>query len=211
MNTVNRVIIVLLLLLVMAVCSFTLIVPLQTLQIIAQQAEALGDAVARIRSVARLPLGILVATILNLVGILFIVLEVRRPEAKAVTVKQTGGGEVTLSVASIADQLKAELNGLPEVVQAQPKISARRKGVVVEVDARIAADTGVPEKAEKIVEVIRHLVEQRMGLKLARPPKVNIEAVRQAASGRGSTEESPSAPAEAWESAPVTEEESGLS
>lgn len=214
MNTLNRVLLVLLVLAVMAVCSFTLVVPLRTLQVIEQQAEALGNAVSRIRTVARLPLGILLAVIVNLVGILLIVLELRRPAAKAVTVEQAGAGQVTLSVASIADQLRAELNRLPEVVQAKPKVSAGRKGVLVEVDARIAAETGVADKAERIVETIRRLVEQRMGLKLARPPKVNIEAVRQAGGGQGAgrepVAEAPEA-TESWESPLESDEESELS
>lgn len=214
MNTLNRVLLVLLVLAVMVVCSFTLVVPLRTLHVIGQQAEALGNAVSRIRAVARLPLGILLAVIVNLVGILLIVVELRRPAAKAVTVEQAGAGEVTLSVASIADQLRAELNRLPEVVQAKPKVSAGRRGVLVEVDARIAAETGVADKAERIVETIRSLVEQRMGLKLARPPKVNIEAVRQAGGGEGAGKEPVAeAPetAESWESPLEDDEESELS
>lgn len=195
MNTFNRVVIVLLLILVMVLCSLSLVVPLRTLQTISQQADALGDLLARVRSVVRLPVGILLAVIVDLIGILFIVLELRRPAVKAINVEQAAGGEVTLSVASIADQLKAEIDQLPEVLQVKPKVSAKRKGVVVEVDAKIAAETGVPNKAERIVETIRRVVEQKMGLKLARPPKVNIEAVRRA-SGARQREDRPTSPPE---------------
>jgi uncharacterized alkaline shock family protein YloU len=184
MNTLNRVVVVLLLLFAMVLCSLAFIVPLRTLQTIAQQAGALADMLGRVRPVVRLPVGILLALIVDLVGILFIILEVRRPEVRSINVEQAAGGEVTLSVASIADQLKAELSQLPEIIQAKPKVSAKRKGVVVELDARIAAETEVPDKAERIVETIRRVVEQRMGLKLARPPKVNIEAVRRTSGAR---------------------------
>lgn len=178
MNAFNRVVLVLLLLVAMVVCSLVLVIPLRTLQTIAQQASALGAWLGRIRAVVRLPVGILVALILDLVGVLLIVLEVRRPAAKSIKVEQTTGGEVTLSLASIADQLKTDVGQLPEILQVKPKVSAGRKGVVVEVDAKIAAETGVPHKAERIVQTIRTVIEQKMGLKLARPPKVNIEAVR---------------------------------
>jgi len=178
MNTFNRVVLVLLLILAMVLCSLVLIVPLGTLQTIARQAGVWADSLGRVRAVVRLPVGILLALIVDLVGILIIILEVRRPEAKSISVEQAAGGEVTLSVASIADQLKAEIGQLPEILQAKPKVSAKRKGVVVELDAKIEAETGVPSKAERIVETIRRVVEQKMGLKLARPPKVNIEAVR---------------------------------
>jgi uncharacterized alkaline shock family protein YloU len=211
MNTVNRIVLVLLLLLAMVFCTLTLIVPMQSLQIIQQQAGALADLLGRIRYVVRLPVGILLALIVDLVGILLIILELRRPETKAINVEQAGGGEVTLSVASIADQLKAELDQLPEVVQAKPKVSAKRKGVVVELDARIIAEAGVPNKAERIVETIRRVVEQKMGLKLARSPKVNIETVRRPSEGRRASQQASAARVVDYGSDETTDEESGLS
>lgn len=180
MNTFNRIVLVILLLVVMVLCSFAFVVPVQTLRVFAQQARGMADFFARVRPEFRLPVGILLALVVDLVGILLIVLEVRRPAPQSISVEQAGGGEVTLSIASVADQLKAEVNQLPEVLQAKPKVSAKGKGVVVEVDAKIAAEAGLPGKAERIVETIRRVVEEKMGLKLARPPKVNIEAVRQA-------------------------------
>jgi len=208
MNTFNRVVLVLLLLLVMVLCSFVLIVPIQSLEIIGRQAEALADLLSRVRPIARLPIGILLALIIDLLGILLIVLEVRRRESRSIKVEQASGGEVTLSVASIADQLKAELSHLPEIVQAKPKVSAKRKGVVVEVDARIEAEAGVPNKAERIVEVIRRTVEQKMGLKLARPPKVNVETVRPPSESRRSRRQSVVTPVTESETGGTTEEES---
>jgi hypothetical protein len=180
MNTFNRVVLVILLLVAMVLCSFVFVVPVQTLRVLAQQAGGVADFFARVRPVVRLAVGILLAVIVDLVGILLIILEVRRPAARSISVEQASGGEVTLSIASIADQVKAEVNQLPEVLQAKPKVTAKRKGVVVELDAKIAAEAGVPGKAERIVETVRRVVEEKMGLKLARAPKVNIEAVRQA-------------------------------
>ncbi len=211
MNTLNRVVIVVLLLFVMVLCSLTLIVPLRTLQTIAQQTGALADLLGRVRPIVRLPVGILLALIVDLVGVLFVILEVRRPAVNSISVEQAAGGEVTLSVASIADQLNAEIGQLPEVMQVKPKVSAGRKGVVVELDARIAAETGVPNKAERIVETVRRVVEQKMGLRLARPPKVNIEAVRRASGARQVSEEPSRAPVVDSVSRATSEEESELS
>jgi hypothetical protein len=180
MNTFNRVVLVILLILGMVLCSLALVLPMPTLRTIVLQADGLADFLSGIRPVVLLPIGIFLALIVDLIGILLIILEVRRPAAKSISVQQAAGGEVTLSIASIADQLKAEVGQLPEVLQAKPRVSAKRKGVVVELDAKIAAETGVPNKAERIVETVRRVVEQKMGLKLVRAPKVNIEAVRRA-------------------------------
>lgn len=189
MNTVNRVVLVVLLILAMAVCSLTLVLPIRTMETVARQAGALAGWLELVRPLVRLPVGVLLALIVDLVGILFIVLEVRRPPAKSIRVEQASGGEVTLSVASIADQLQAEISQLSQVIKVEPKVSAKRKGVVVELDARIAAESGVPDIASRIVGVIQRVIEDKMGLKLARPPKVNIEAVRGKAAPRPPSEE----------------------
>ncbi|MGD8967486.1 MAG: alkaline shock response membrane anchor protein AmaP [Anaerolineae bacterium] len=178
MNTFNRVVLVILLLVGMVLCSFVLVLPMPTLRAIALQADGLADFLSGIRPVALLPIGILLALIVDLIGVLLIILEVRRPAPQSISIAQAAGGRVTLSVASLADQLKTEVGQLPDVLQVKPRVSAKRSGVVVELDAKIAAEAGVPNKAEGIVETVRRVVEQKMGLKLARPPKVNIEAVR---------------------------------
>jgi uncharacterized alkaline shock family protein YloU len=180
MNTFNRIVLVILLLLGMVVCSLVLVLPMPTLRTIAVQADALTELLSGIRPVALLPIGVLLALIVDLIGVLFIILEVRRPAPKSISVEQAASGQVTLGIASIADQLKTEVGLLPEVLQVKPRVSAKRKGVVVDLDAKIAAETGVPNKAERIVETVRRVVEQKMGLRLVRPPKVNIEVVRRA-------------------------------
>ncbi len=48
---------------------------------------------------------------------------------------------------------------------------------MVELDVETAAGVDVPEEATRIVETARRVVEEKMGLKLARPPKVNLRAV----------------------------------
>jgi hypothetical protein len=179
MNTFNRVVIIILLLLAMVVCSFTLVLPVQTLRTVALQANGWADFLdQRIIPLALQVIGIFLALIVDLVAVLLIILEVRRPAARSITVQQAAGGRVTLSIASIVDQLKIEVGRLPEVLQVKPQVTAKRDGVLVNLDAKIEAEAGLANKAERIVETVRHLVEQKMGLKLVRPPKVNLEVVR---------------------------------
>jgi len=148
--------------------------------LIALQAGGLSEFLDRVNPYVLLPIGILLALMVDLIGVLLIILEVRRPAATAISVEQAAGGKVMLSIASISDQLKTEVGQLPDVLQVKPRVAAKGSGVLVELDARIAAEAGVPSKAERIVETVRLVVEQKMGLKLVRPPKVNIEAVRRA-------------------------------
>jgi len=175
MNTVNRVLIVILLLVVMVLCSILLIVP-GAIDAVALQSAALANFFATLQPWARVGLGILFALALDIILILLIILEVRRPQAKAIRVEKAAGGEVQISIGSISDQLKYEVDQLSGVLRVKPRVSAKRKGVVIELDVETAAGIDVPEKAERIVEQVRQVVEERMGLKLARPPKVNLRA-----------------------------------
>jgi hypothetical protein len=57
-------------------------------------------------------------------------------------------------------------------------VRAKRRGVAVELYVETAAGIDVPEKAERIVEVSRVVIEEKLGLKLARSPKVSLSALR---------------------------------
>lgn len=177
MNAVNRVLVVILLLVAIPVCTILLVWPVPALQAIGGQVDVLIDFLNSLRWYVRLPLGILFALALDILFILLIVFEVRRPPRKAIRVqKTTGGGEVMVNVASIADGLRYEIDQLPTVLRSRSRVAGKRGGVVVELDVETAG-IDVPGKAEQVVETARRVVEEKMGLKLARPPKVNLRAV----------------------------------
>lgn len=177
MNTVNRVLIVMLVLVAIVLCSVLLVAPVRVLSAVAQQSVALVDFLNSMRVFVRVGLGVLFAAVLDIILVLFLITEMRRPAQKAIRVKKTSGGEVQLSVNSIADRLKYEIDQLSSVLRTKPQVLAKRSGVVIELDVETAAEIDVPEKAEQIVETARRVVEEKMGLKLARPPKVNLRAV----------------------------------
>jgi hypothetical protein len=177
MNAVNRVWAVLMLLVAIPLCTILLVFPMPVLEAIGAQSTALLDFVSRLQWYVRVSLGILFALALDVIFILLIVLELRRSTPKAIRVKQTAGGEVKVGVGSIADRLKYEIDQLSSVLRTKPKVLAKRGGVVLELDVETAAEIDVPAKAAQIVETARQVVEEKMGLKLARPPKVNLRAV----------------------------------
>ena len=169
--------IVILLLVAMVLCSVLLVTPVRVLSAVGQQSVALVDFLNSMRMFVRVGLGILFAAVLDIILVLFLIAEVRRPVQKAIRVKKTSGGEVQVSVNSIADRLKYEIDQLSSVLRTKPQVLAKRGGVVVELDVETAAEIDVPQKAEQIVETAQRVVEEKMGLKLARPPKVNLRAV----------------------------------
>lgn len=185
MNVVNRVVLVILLLAAIPICTILLVWPVPVLQAAGLQLTALVDFLNSLQWYVRALLSILFALTLDIILILFLVLELRRPAPKAIRVEKATGGEVLVGVRSIADGLRYEIDQLSSVLRSRSKISARRRGVVVELDVETAAGIGVPEKAEQIVETARRVVEERMGLKLARPPRVNMRTVPYPSAPRG--------------------------
>jgi hypothetical protein len=177
MNAFNRVVLAVLLLIAIPVCTVALVFPLPILQAIGGQVAALVDFLNRLQVYVRVPLGILFALALDIIFILFLVLELRRPAAKAIRVRRVAGGDVLVGVGSIADGIKYEVDQLAGILRTRPKVSGKRGGVILELDVDIAAGMEVPQKAEQIVETVRQVVEERMGLKLARPPKVSLRTV----------------------------------
>jgi hypothetical protein len=177
MNMVNRVVMVILLLVAMALCTLTLIIPVPVLEVIEQQAGLLSDALDGQPVYMLLPIGIVLALVLNVLFALLIFLEVRRSPRRAIRVEKAAGGEVLVSITSIADRVKYESNQLAGVLRTRPRVSGKRNGVAVELDVETSTGISVPEKAGEIVEVTRRVVEDDMGLKLARPPKVNLRVV----------------------------------
>lgn len=206
MNVFNRVVMVISLLVAVFLCTFSLLMPVRALGVVSRQLDGIGAFFSRIRPIVRVPAGILMALILDLILVLLIILEVRRPKRRSISVRQAAGGEVTLRVGSIADQLEAEIGQLPQVLRAKPRVSAKGGGVVVKLDVKMEAETGVPGKAERIVGAVRRVVEERMGLKLARPPEVELQTVRCPEAAR-EREKRPAAPMSEEEG---TDEEIGI-
>jgi len=177
MNAVNRIVMVVVLLVAILLCTTVLVVPAWVFDAIAWQLDTLADYLDTLQWYVRVPLGILFALVLDVIFILLIILELRRPGRKSIRVEKTAGGEVLISIASIADRLRYEVDQLSSVLRTRPKVSGKRGGVVVELDVETAAGINVPEKAEQIVEMAHRVVEEKMGLKLTRPPRVNLRAI----------------------------------
>jgi hypothetical protein len=181
MNAVNRVIVVVLLLVIGLLCTITLLFPVRVLDAVARQPSALADLLRQYERYSpewfvRVSLGGLFALAIDIIVVLLLILELRRPKPKFIHVEKAAGGEVQVSVSSIADRLNYEVNALADVLRVKTKVSAKRRGVVVELNVQTTAGLDVPDKADQIVETAQRVVEEGLGLKMARSPKVNLRA-----------------------------------
>jgi hypothetical protein len=177
MDVFNRVLIVFLLLIGIVLCTLVLVLPVPVLDAVAQQSADLVGALERLQWYVRLSMGVLVALVLDAVLVFLIVLELRRPSRKPIRVEKAAGGEVLISVGSIADRIRYEVDKLPSILRTKPRVSGKRKGVVVALDVEAATGINVPDTAGQIVELVRRVLEGDMGLKLIGAPKVSLRVM----------------------------------
>jgi hypothetical protein len=188
MNTANRIVVILLLLAIGVVSTLALVKPGLTFGSVEREAQAVLRFIQQWPEgeplwYVRVGVGIVVAAAIDLLLLFVIYVQIRRPSSKDIRVTKAEGGQVTLNVASVVDRLQYEINQIAGVIRSRPKVSGRRGGVVVEADVETASGVDVPQKAGEIVERVRFVVEEGMGLKLTREPRVMLRAL--AHPGRG--------------------------
>jgi hypothetical protein len=179
MNTVNRVVVVAVLALVAILCCVLLVGARWVVPILATQLDVLAQSIESAPWYQIVLPGVILAFVVDFVLLLFIILEIRPPEAKFIRVEKAAGGEVELNASSIIDRLKQEVDVLPGVINVRPKITTTRNGVVVHLKADVAEGSDLPSLGERIADKIREVIEDTIGIKMAKVPKISLRTVPQ--------------------------------
>lgn len=177
MNQFNRIVVTLLLLALIPIVTAGLIVPHEAIQLLRDgldQFERQWDPAA---STEQLLIGVGLALLIDVLLVLALYLQVRRPMVHAVPMQQVKGGQAQVAVDSVVDRLEYHIDRLPGVLEVEPKIAARRRGVEVTLEVETAAEVNMPTKIEEISAVARRVIEDEMGLKLRGKPKINLRMV----------------------------------
>ncbi len=163
MNTLNRVLMVLLSLGTMVVLVLGLMQPGTMLMTIGYWAGQLGEvAIAQLPAYIAASVGALV-----LLGVLLF-LELRRPEHATVKVQHTGGSVVELTTESVARGLEYHVGQVPGVMAVRPAVSSSGRAVKVMLELEIDPIMDVPGKSEEVVQLTREIIEGKLGLRLSK-------------------------------------------
>lgn len=174
MNIVNRVIIVLLLLAVLVGVTLACFFPDQAISGLSNTADWFAERTTPgVDTVDRLYL-VAVAAVVDVAVVLLLLLELRRPKPKEVQVQDVSGGTATVTVESIRQRLAFYIDGLVDVVKATPQVTVRGGAVAVSMDVETSAVVNVQAKARQIVQIVRMVVTESMGLQLRGEPEVRI-------------------------------------
>jgi hypothetical protein len=111
---------------------------------------------------------IVIGGVIVLLCLFILWLELRRPRKKTIAVQKLTGGEAHVSIDSISQRLAYNIDQLPDVINVDPQITARARGVDILLLLETSPDIDVPMKTEEVLEVTREVIEERMGLTLGK-------------------------------------------
>lgn len=116
-----------------------------------------------------------------LVSLLILVGEFGPQEPSAIPLAGVAGGGATVSIDTITERIKDEVEQLSGVRMARPRVTSRRGAIEAVVELRTYPDVHLPTKADEVVQSVRRAIEEGLGVQV-KDVRVNF----QPDAGRGS-------------------------
>jgi hypothetical protein len=170
MNLINRILVVLelIVLIVLApILIVLLLVSRPTLQrLVEPTLQTLSAETANPAQV--ICVGIL--TVLFAFAILLILLEYPRSSGRRLRIQSVQGAEVLVASDAITQQLEYTLDALTDVIKVRAQVvsAGKNQGVDVFIELWTTADVDVKGKTEEAAGVARHMVEDKLGIRVSR-------------------------------------------
>lgn len=170
MNAFNRIIVILLILLAILAIALVVIVPKRAFDTTAGFFNWLSYGTEQLDR-QNWPLfatgRVVGGGILGLAGLVLLWLELRRPRKKIIRAQKLEGGESFVTTDAIIQRVSYAVDRLPDVVKVFPTIKGYgRAGIDMDVLLETSPEIDVPMKSEEVLQVIKDVITQRMGLKV---------------------------------------------
>jgi hypothetical protein len=168
MNVINRLVVIVLLVILIALMSVTIIIPQKTFEVAEASFGWMRQNAAYYlqNDWALFAAGrVIIGGAIIVLCLILLWLELRRPRKKTIRVQKLAGGEAHITVDSIAQRLAYNIDQLPDVIKVSPHILGRARGVDLNLHLETSPDIDVPMKTEEVLQVAREVMEERMGLK----------------------------------------------
>lgn len=171
MNVLNRIVVLLLLLTLLALALLLAVLPLETLAAAQTGLSAAAAWLTRLQTqtawlfvAARIALALLALVIFGL----FVRAELRPRRSQAVRVRTEGGSQAVVTTDSVARRLQWHIDQLADVIAVTPEVTARGRSVAVRLNLETRPEIDVPMKTEEVIAVAREVITDRMGLQLGK-------------------------------------------
>lgn len=130
------------------------------------------------------------AIALGLFTLLLAVAQLSRRSRGTLELKQTDGGTVHVTGSALERLLKGEIERLPEVLRADPRVRVRRGRVEPDIRATIVPATSISHATTSIASATRQTLQEQVGVTSIRRPAIRIQYDESAAGrARGLTPE----------------------
>lgn len=179
LNTLNRIVIVIVCLVLILVLTSIFILPQLILTSVGDWMAEWGAYLGRQTPWLRAIIGALLALIVDFILAVAIFLEVRPTRKRYINVQQVAGGMANVSIESVNQLLNHKLDPLPGVIKVNPRIRAKGDKVEAIVDAEVARDANVPTMANQMIKVIQAALTEELGLQIAGQPQVRVNVTDQ--------------------------------
>ncbi len=179
MNTLNRIWVIVDLLLAMVVCTVMLLVPHTLLPAVGQWLVEVGTLLNQLDPWVRFGAGLLLAVMLDTLALLWIILELRKPQSYLKVETLEGGATVRVRAESVALQIQYRLDPLPGVIRVKSRVGVSRGRVKAHAEVTVPLGADVMAVAQRCVGAMREAVTQDLGLALAEDPVVHVTVINQ--------------------------------
>jgi len=166
MNIFNRVLVILHILLLIALLIIAAVVPYTVLSrslYAVQQAQA----ALQTRWPTSYVLFLAVAVLLVFFLILLLWLEIRPQTSNKVLIRNRDGTQTEVSTASLAESLRRSIDEIQDVFKVKCTVHGKRSGLDILLNLETTPEIDIPSKMQEVSQAARHLVEGKMGLKVA--------------------------------------------
>ena len=101
-----------------------------------------------------------------LVALLVLAGEFSPGQPKVIRLRSVAGGSAVVTVEAMTARLKAEIERVPLVQMARPKVNVRKNAADVVVELRTAGPVHLPTVADEVCKVVREVMDSQMGTEL---------------------------------------------
>lgn len=178
MNVANR---------VLVVVGILVLVGLALTAIVLTWAAS-GETIARLSDFARYlgdhnnTLSKLIITlgsaVILLLALSLMILELAPRAERTVDVREVKAGTAALAIEAVARRIEQAVVEVAQVESAKAKVTARGKGVEIDLQLLVDPDSDLAAVADEVSQVTRDTLTQKMNVDLAKPPRVRFYYTR---------------------------------
>ncbi len=118
-----------------------------------------------------------VVTPIDVALLYLLVSGLRQARVKTIRATSITGSDVRVTIDSLANLLCCYIKALPDIVAVEAQISPKQGGVGLQLNVEACAGVNLALKADEMVLVARHVVEEKMSLKLSDKLQIQITVV----------------------------------